>query len=1112
MNPLHSHFIRVVNCFLLISILSGCGEKAMKQFTLMDPSATGVDFINRVEDNAVYNILSYEYAYNGGGIAAADFNNDGLTDLYFTANLESNKLYLNQGNLSFTDITSQAGVAGRKGWKTGVTTADVNSDGLLDLYVCYAGGGRDQDRANELYINQGGSVPTFVEQAREYGLDAIGTFSTQASFFDYDLDGDLDMFLLNHAKITYSPFYNTKKLRSLRHPRFGNRLYRNNGKVFEDVSDAAGIHGSGINFGLGISVSDLNQDGWPDLYVTNDYEEQDYCYLNNHDGTFRECLKESFRHISRYAMGSDIADFNNDALPDVFVVDMLPEDGRRQKLLKGVDEYDKYMLLRDSGYHHQNMRNMLQLNLGSDTNNVPAFSEIGQLSGVSNTDWSWSPLFVDLDNDGFKDLFVTNGYLRDFTNMDFLKYAFEDYKSKMKAAGKIFDTLSLIKDMPVTRLANYCFRNNHDLTFSNVSRDWGFEDENVSNGAVYADLDNDGDPEMIVNNMNEMASIYRNNGDSFQGNHFVKVRLKSDAKNNFAIGSRVTVVTKDSRQLQELYPTRGFQSSVGYDLLFGIGKNSGVEEIIVEWPDHKISKILNVNVDQTITVVDSQSENSQEQVVLQDSKIFERVDHDRQLKWRHKENEFVDYKYQFLLPYRLSSNGPCLAKADVNGDGDDDVFLGGARGQTSQLLLSNRRKGFVTSSSEIFEIDKESEDTGAAFFDADGDKDLDLYVVSGGAEFNQDDSQWLQDRLYINQGNGDFIKSTDGLPREKSNGSFVTASDFDHDGDIDLFIGGRTLPQYFPLPAYSYLLRNDSKSGSIKFSDITPEFLKRRLMLTCGTWSDVDNDGWEDLIMAGEFSPVTVVRNVGGKFSEAQTNDLKNSAGLWSSLVKTDLDRDGDEDLVVGNIGTNTQLKASTQAPLTLHYHDFNDDGRLDPILSYYINGVSSVYPSRDELLEQMPHLKKKFTSYGLYADAKLSDILNEQQLKQAKVLTVEQLQTCLFKNDGRGNFELSPLPVEAQFSRVNGIVAEDFNRDGNQDILLAGNFTSYRVQLGRSDASNGLLLMGTRDGGFSMVNPRASGFFADGDIRSMIAMRSGGKTLILCGVNDEYLKIFKVK
>jgi enediyne biosynthesis protein E4 len=1087
--------------------LASCGSEEEKLFTLLDDKVTNIDFVNEVSETETFNIISYEYMYNGAGVAAGDFNNDGQTDLFFTGNQVPNRLYLNKGDWKFFDITRVARVDGRPGWRTGVALADVNGDKLLDIYVCYSGPGADADRINQLFINNGGEVPTFTDKAAEFNLDAPGTYSTQASFFDFDLDGDLDMFLLNHAKITYSPFYNTRKLRNLRHPQYGNRLYRNDNGKFADVSADAGIHGSGINFGLGVSVSDVNADGWPDIYVTNDYEEQDYFYLNNHDGTFRECLKEGFRHISRFGMGCDIADYNNDGMQDVFVVDMLPEDNYRAKLLKGGDEYDKYMLLRDSGYHHQNMRNMLQLNLGNNASGTPQFSEVGQLAGVAATDWSWCPLFTDFDNDGWKDLFVTNGYLRDYTNMDFLKYTFEEYKKTSGASDGRYDTLALIREMPSTQLANYCFRNRRDLGFDNMSEAWGVDAKAISNGAIAADLDNDGDQDLVVNNINSPAHIYRNEAQR-DGKHYIRVSLKGTDKNPGAIGAKVFVRTDSLIQVQENFSTRGFQSSTIQPLNFGLGNDQTANSVLVQWPDNSFSRILNAKTDTTLVI--SQGTFSYDSIpgVKKETPLLSKAS-GLNVDYTHRENEFVDYKEQFLLPYQLSSNGPCLATADINKDGFDDFFVGGAAGQSGELFLTTAGGGFKKSNTAPWRDDAPAEDTGVVFFDAEGDGDQDLYVCSGGGEFNHEKAKWLQDRLYLNE-KGNFTKSDRALPRETSNGSCVVATDYDKDGDQDLFVGGKVLPGYFPLPAYSLLLRNDSRSGEVKFTDVTPAALKKPAMINAVIWADVNSDSWPDLVLAGDFSSVLVSINSNGKLGQP-TEIAPGSTGLWSSLFAIDIDQDGDLDFLAGNAGLNTQFKTSVTEPLAIYYHDFNEDSRLDPILTHYVKGKRAVYASRDELLEQLPHLKKRYVKYADFASSGLEGFLNEDQLKKAKLIEAATLESSVFVNDGGNAFRRVALPVEAQFSRINGFIEGDFNKDQKRDILLAGNFFPYRVQMGRSDAGSGLLLTTTAGGGFQTFTFKDTGFLAEGDIRSIVSLNLAGGTYVILGRNNDKLEFFKI-
>ncbi|MEO8764720.1 MAG: VCBS repeat-containing protein, partial [Ginsengibacter sp.] len=792
--------------YLLLPIVLSCNNKKHLLFEKMESSATGINFTNTLTEDQQHNLFAYEYFYNGTGVAIGDINNDGLPDIYLTGNQVPAKLFLNKGNWKFEDITGAAGVAGKDAWKTGASMVDVNGDGLLDIYVCYSGFGSDEDRANQLFINNGkdnNGLTTFTDQAAAYGLDAPGTYTSQVVFFDYDKDGDLDMFMLNHANMFYSPFFNTRQLRNLRHPQFGNRLYRNDNNHFTDISAQAGIYGNGINFGLGIAVTDFNNDGWPDLYVSNDFEEQDYVYLNNRNGTFREICKDIFGHISRSTMGVDIADYNNDLLPDVVSLDMLPEDNHRQKILKGPDQYDRFTRMVDSGYGYQYSRNMLQLNRGFTKDSLPVFSEIGQLAGVSNTDWSWSPLFADFDNDGWKDLFVTTGFLRDYTNLDFLKFDVANAVQQTKAEGKDISTLEnyrqnmplndLVKKMPSTKISNYMFRNNRDLTFANEAANWGLDEPGVSNGAAYADLDNDGDLDLIVCNNNEPVRVYNNHSNDQFKNNYLKIKLAGESKNRFAIGAKILVTVNDSSQIMEQYPVRGYQSSVDYTLCFGLAKHQLVNRVKVIWPSGKVTVMDTIKANQTISINEATSISNTDTPALRKATLFTDVTASSGIDFIQHENDFVDFRKEYLIPYELSKEGPKMAKGDVNHDGYDDIFIGGPAGTGGVLYLQNADGKFMRSISQPWQQDSLCEDMNSLFFDADGDGDLDLYVVSGGNEFSVNAPQ-LQDRLYINDGNGKFSKARGGLPPEFLSGSCVIASDYDHDGDLDLFIGTRVVP------------------------------------------------------------------------------------------------------------------------------------------------------------------------------------------------------------------------------------------------------------------------------------------------------------------------------
>jgi hypothetical protein len=1110
--------------FGLISLLLfSCGQETTR-FTRLSPAATGIDYTNTITETKEHNVFTYQYYYNGNGVAVGDVDGDGLADLFFTGNQTPSKLYLNKGGLKFDDITAQAGVAGKNAWRTGASMVDINADGLLDIYVCYSGFGTEEERANQLFINQGkdkSGHPVFVEKAAEYGIDAPGTYTSQSVFFDYDKDGDLDMFLLNHANEFYSPFFNTTHLRNLRHPQYGNRLYRNDEGKFTDVSTAAGIYGSGLNFGLGVSVSDLNNDGWPDIFVSNDFHEQDFVYLNKGDGSFREAAQEVFAHMSRNTMGTDIADYNNDLLPDVAAMDMLPESHYRQKILQGADEYDKYNLMVDSGYGHQNNRNVLQLNRGLSADSLPVFSEVGQLAGVSNTDWSWAALFADFDNDGWKDLFVTNGYLRESTNLDFMKYEVAAAYQQAQEMGLDLSTpetyarnmplYDLVNKMPSTKISNYLFRNKGDLTFANETAGWGLADEGVSSGAAYADLDNDGDLDLVVCNNNDPVWLYQNNTNETAKQNFIRVTLKGNRKNSFALGAKVIVSTAGGSQVQEMYPVRGYQSSVDYVLHFGLGNATAVTELKVVWPSDSVS-VLQAPAINTLLTIDQATQQAPVETPASPF-LFKDISAEAGIDFLHTENLFVDFKREYLIPYELSKQGPKMSKADVNGDGLEDLFIGGAAEQSGVLYLQTGEGKFKKSPSQPWQEDAIYEDVGSLFFDADSDGDADLYVVSGGSEWAAG-AAGLQDRLYINRGSGVFAKPTGALPQDAFSGSCVTAADFDKDGDLDLFIGARVQPGQYPLSTGNRVLRNDkAANGAVRFTDVTlslgGETLFNAGMVTDALWTDIDKDGWPDLVVAGDWMPVTVFRNEGGKVFANITAQLglDKSNGWWCKIVPADIDGDGDIDIIAGNMGTNTQFKARPEEPLVTYAGDFNGDGRLDPVMTWYIQGKSYPFNSRDELMEQMPGFNKRFLRYADYAKAATGDVLTAEQQASAKAFSIYTTQTSLLVNNN-GKYEVKPLPQEAQFSAVSGILYKDFDGDGKADLLLSGNFYPFRVQQGRCDASIGSLLKGNGKGDFVPVDRNRSGLLIPGDVRDMVLLKGKEKEVVVISKNSGRVQV----
>jgi hypothetical protein len=1109
---------------------------SQEQFSDLHGEETGLTFRNDIVETQHNNIMTYEYAYNGAGVAAGDLNNDGLADLYFTGNTTPNKLYLNRGNWKFEDITVESKTAGRDDWTTGVTMADVNGDGWLDIYVCYSGNAPGEgynlpvvknypNRANQLFINNGcepGGNPTFTDRAKEYGLDAIGTFSTQAYFFDYDRDGDLDMLLVNHANMFYAAFFNTDKLRHLRHPYFGNKLYRNDAAdstgstamYFTEVSAAAGIHGSGLNFGLSAAISDLDFDGWPDVYVTNDYEEQDFCYMNNRDGTFREVSHTIFEHLSKFGMGSDIADMNNDGLQDIIVLDMLPEDNRRQKLLKGPDEYDRYTLAVDSGYHHQYMRNTLQLNRGFGADSLPRFSEIGQFAGLSNTDWSWTPFFVDLDNDGYKDVFITNGYLRDFTNMDFMKYTSTVY-DEAKSANKPVDYLALIQQLPSTRVSNYVFKNLGGIEFENRTESWGLAKASVSNGAAYADLDNDGDYDLVLNNLNDDISVYQNNADKIQRNNYLKLKLNGNSPNTGGLGAKVFITTDSSEIFQEAYYTRGYASSVEPVMTIGLGKATSIKQIRVVWPDGTESVSTDQAVNQRLTISQQNAPSATSSKKASPNKnLLQEVTSQSGLDFVHRENRFIDFKMQRLLYYQLSRLGGDVSTGDVNKDGNDDLFFGGATGQAGVLFLGKDDGTLVRSGSQPWAQDEASEDMHSIFFDADGDGDVDLYVVSGGSEFTAG-APLYQDRLYVNDGHGNFEKDSQAIPVATTSGSYVAAADYDKDGDIDLFVGGRHTPANYAVIPRSYLLQNNSTGESIEFVDATKDVnidLGSVGMVTAACWTDFNNDSWMDLIVVGEWMPVRIFQNDHGKLTERTDFPvLQKSHGWYSDIFQADIDDDGDMDYFLGNAGTNLQFKATEDKPVQLHVADFNEDGTLDPIVSYYIKGESYPLASRDELLEQVNSLRKKFIKYEDYSAATIHDIGSKEQLDKAYKFSAYNLESYWLENIDGNDFKRRSLPPLAQISCINGFLFDDFDGNGKNELLLAGNFYPFKPQLGKSDASSGLLLS-YESGEMKVTQGTLSNVWLTGDIRDVVMARTnGGKKKVIVSRNNDKASAYEV-
>ncbi|WKL43797.1 VCBS repeat-containing protein [Flavobacterium sp. ZE23DGlu08] len=1067
-----------------------------KLFSMLPAEKTGITFNNRLPESPQLNIITYEYFYNGGGVASGDFNNDGLIDLYFTSNLQPNKMYLNKGNLTFEDITKKSGTEGRRGWKTGVSVVDINGDGWLDIYVCYSGDIEPEKRRNQLFINNGPSSSgeiTFKDKAVEMGVADEG-YSTQSAFFDYDNDGDLDLFVLNH-NIKALRNFDASFVKKMVDPDAGDRLYRNDNNHFTDVTVQAGIISNPLGYGLSVIVSDLNNDGWADLYVSNDYVEEDYLYTNNGDGTFTDNLQEQIGHISNFSMGADIADINNDGWPDIYTLDMLPADNKRQKLLYAPDNYELYNNTLNNGFYHQLMRNMLQVNNGNDT-----FSETGQLSGISNTDWSWSALFADFNNDGNKDLFVSNGYARDMINRDFVKfYASERLKHlRGETEDKMF---AMLQGIPSTPLHNYIFENKGNLQFKDSSMDWGLEDENFSHGSVYTDLDNDGDLDLVINRMNQVAAVYKNNAvEMGNGGNYINLELQMPGQNKNALGAKVKVFTPNGTVTLENYPVHGFQSSMQQPMHFGL-PSATIDSIAVYWPDGKMEIIKkNLAVNKSIKLLYEKANLTSIVPEVSKKTVFSSAT--TAIPFRHVEEETNDFKVQPLMTNMLSYSGPHIAKADVNKDGLEDIFIGGSRGQAGQLLLQQANGDFVPSVQKAFEQDIASEDVDALFFDADNDADMDLYVVSGGYAFDENDSA-LQDRLYINT-NGVFEKSLDALPIETKSGSCVKAADVNGDGNLDLFIGSRVIPGKYPETPESMLLINNGKGIFTNRTATLAPALQQIGMITDALWMDINKDGQPELIVCGEWMKVSCFENKKGILTDATSKYFPDSLeGWWNRLAADDLDNDGDLDLVAANWGTNSQIQVSAKEPVTLCYGDFDKNGSIDPFVSCYVQGKSYPMASRDELTDQIVSLRQGFPNYESYSEVTINEILSPDQMQSAKHLKASTFETVWFENKN-GVFIKHILPVQANYAPVYAIGIEDYNNDGKADILLGGNIEKTRIKIGKIDANYGVLLTGDGKGNFNYNPQLSSGLNVNGCVKDIISLPYKGKKRVLFSVNNQ--------
>ncbi|MHA7056376.1 VCBS repeat-containing protein [Aquimarina sp. M1] len=1083
-------------------------EKTIEQqptlFTKQYPEKTNINFVNQVDNEKDFNIFTYRNFYNGGGVAIGDINNDGLPDIYLTANKKKNKLYLNRGDFTFEDISKSSNTTGKNSWSTGVVMVDINADGLLDIYVCNAGNAKGDDQKNELFINNGPSadsgIITFTEKAAAYNLADSG-FTTHAAFFDYDNDGDLDVYILNNSFIPVSSLGYVNK-RTLRAKDWdipeilkggGDKLLRNDNGVFTDVSEAAGIFGSLIGFGLGVTIGDVNKDLLPDIYVSNDFYERDYLYINQGDGTFNEEIKNWVKHLSISSMGADMADINNDGYPEIFVTDMLPEDDQRLKETGSFESYDVYQLKKSRDFYNQYMQNSLQLNNGDHT-----FSEIAFFSGVAKTDWSWGALLFDMDNDGYRDIFVSNGIYHDLTDQDFMNFFANDIIQKMTLTGKKEEVDSIINKMPSTPIANYAFKNNGDLSFSDTTKHWGFDEPTFSNGSAYGDLDNDGDLDLVVNNFNMPVAVYKNNSEN-KGHNYLKIKIRGGNKNTFGIGSVVEVYFDDKIMRQELIPSRGFQSSIDYIMTLGLGNIDKVDSLRVIHPGGRSQLIQDVAINKQLELSYKNANSDHQYLKEKSNNYFEEISH---TLFEHKEDPYVDFDYEGLIYKMQSREGPAMAIADVNGDGNDDVFIGGAYKQTGKLYTQGDSGKLKLTS---FETEDFFEDVTAVFEDIDGDNDLDLVIGSGG-NFR---GARAGVRSYLNDGKGNFSRGKVIKPTN-TNISVLAAHDYDQDGDVDIFAGSHSIIGTYGVSPQSYFLENDGRGNFTEVTAKKAEGVKTIGMITDATWSDINADGRKDLIIVGEWMPPRVFINDGNKLELISTN-LDKISGWFNTVEARDLDNDGDVDLVLGNRGLNSVYQCSEESPSKLYINDFDNNGTVEQIITQTINGKDVPVQLKKEITAQISALKKQNLKFSEYATKSIDELFSKEVLDNTTIKTVNNFANLVAFNNGDTTFEIKELPTAAQLSCICDIETEDVNNDGHLDLIVAGNNYNLKPQFSRLDASRGNILLG--DGKGNYKDQKFSGFFVEDEVRTMKWMKNKtGEQYLLVGINNETPKIFKLK
>jgi hypothetical protein len=1084
----------VAVAFLLCSCSPG---KKKTLFSLVEDS--GIDFTNTVVDEQIDNSFYFRNFYNGGGVALGDINNDSLADVVLTSNKGENRIYLNKGNFKFEDITGKSGFRQDSMWSTGVVMADINADGWLDIYVCNSGHMKDGNRRNKLYINNHNN--SFTEKASEYGLD-ISAYSTQASFFDYDLDGDLDCFLINNSPMPINNlgYTNRRNLPDTAWPVAdflkggGDHLYRNDNGQFREVNEEAGIHGTLMSFGLGVSVADVNNDGYPDVYVANDSYERDYLYINQRNGTFKDEFEDCMEHNSFSSMGADVADINNDGFADIFTTDMLPPDDYRLKTLGAFDNIDLYNTRLKTGFYHQFMKNCLMIN-----NRNGQFYETANFSGVSATDWSWGALFFDADNDGLNDIYVCNGVNRDVTNLDFMDFFANDVVQQMVISGKKQNVDSVLKHIPVNAVSNSAFRNKGNLQFEEAAKAWGLDQPSFSNGAAYADLDNDGDLDLVINNENQPASIYRNESREQNQNNYISIQLKGTGANSFAVGSKIMLYKGGEVFSRELIPSRGFQSSMDYKQVIGLGKINNLDSMIIIWPDRSYTKFDHPALNQLHLI---QQPSQKGPIAYSDllpaslSPFFRTVS----LSFdRHVEDEYIDFYYERNLPELLSREGPHIAKGDVNDDGLEDVYICGAKGQPGQLYLQNADGSFIKKEQEVFSRYAGFEDVAVLFFDADGDKDLDLFIGSGGNS-SRPGSMELQHRLYMNDGKGNFSIDTRALPNNDMNIAVAVTDDYDGDGDLDLFVGSRSVPFQYGSTPQSYLFQNDGRGH---FKNIAPPSIANAGMVTSALWADVTGDKRKELVVTGEWMNTKIFSYTGTGFEEIKNTGLENLYGWWQSIASADVNGDGKQDLVIGNVGENFYLRPGKETPVKLWVGDLDGSGTPEQFLTRTADGRDMPVFLKREITDQFPGLKKDNLKHSDYAKKSIQDLFPKPVLDKTQKLLFNYCSSIVAINNGDGSFKIEPLPLMVQLSSVNAICPDDVNKDGKTDLVLGGNMFGFPPQFGRLDASYGHLLLNNGKGGFAWIEPKVSGFDLKGQIRDIKQIRIQNKNSFLIAQND---------